>query len=409
VPCQHDSRVQAGSRQLPHKLRVLFAIGDMAGGGSQRQLLGILRLLDRSRFEPHLYLVSPGGELLPDVPADVPVYIFRDRPAGRHWLTRGHAWWNRILAFRARIADLAAVIREQQITVVYDRTYHMTLAAAPAVRRTRARRVSVIVADPKQDFETNRERFAEYKRRLLRRAYHTADRVVAVSNGVRQAAIDYYGLPAEKIVTLHNFFDIERIDRQMHEPLPPADVKRAGCFEIVAAGRLHPQKGFGYLLDAVRDLVQERGRTQVHLRILGSGPLEAELRTTISRQALQSHVTLAGFRHNPLPYFRQADLFCLSSLYEGHPNALVEAMLCGVPVLATDCPSGPFEILVGGKFGRLVPPANPRALADAIEDALLHYPQWQSHVAAARTHIMETSSPAAGIQRLQDLLRSVVQ
>jgi glycosyltransferase involved in cell wall biosynthesis len=408
-PCQQDSRAQAGSRQLPHKLRVLFAIGDMAGGGSQRQLLGMLRLLDRSRFVPHLYLVSPGGELLPDVPADVPVYIFRDRPAGRQWLTRGHAWWNRILAFRARIADLAAVIREQQIDVVYDRTYHMTLAAGPAARRTRARRVSVIVADPKQDFDTNHERFAACKHRQLRRAYHTADRVVAVSNGVRQAAIDYYGLPVEKIVTLHNFFDIERIDRQMQEPLPPADVKRAGCFEIVAAGRLHPQKGFGYLLDAVRDLVQGRGRTQVHLRVLGSGPLEAELRTTISRQALQSHVTLTGFRHNPLPYFRQADLFCLSSLYEGHPNALVEAMLCGLPVLATDCPSGPREILAGGKFGRLVPPANPRALADAIEDALLHYPQWQSHVAAARTHIVETYSPAAGIQRLQDLLLSVAQ
>jgi glycosyltransferase involved in cell wall biosynthesis len=390
---------------LAEKLRVLLAIGEMSGGGSQRQLLEILRRFDRTRFTPQLYLVSPVGELLQEVPADVPVHSFQERSQGR---LSGDSWWRRILAFRARIVDLAAVLREQRIDVVYDRTYHMTLTTAGATRRRPTPRVSAIVTDPRQDFETNRERFRSVKRCLLRRAYRTADRVVAVSEGVRQAAIAHYALLPEQVVTHSNFFDIERIDRLMHEPLAPTELKQPGRFEIVAAGRLHPQKGFGHLLEAVRELVQ-RGRTQIHLRILGSGPLEQELRAYVAAHALEPYVTLAGFHENPLPYFQQADLFCLSSLYEGMPNALVEAMLCKVPVLATDCPSGPREILLDGKLGRLIQSGNSRALADAIDDAVLNYPLWQSCVVAARAHIKKTYSPLAGIQRLEELLFRVCQ
>ena len=388
---------------MSERLRVLFAIGEMSGGGSQRQLVGVLQRLDRNQFQPFLYLVSPGGELLPEVPADVQVVVFRDRWRQPWWSYPGQA-------HRACVRDLAAVLREQKIDVVYDRTYHMTLIAGPAARQAGVKRVSVIVTDPERDFAGNVERFRWIKGRLLRRAYQTADRVVAVSEGIRQAAIEYYGLQPDKVLTIYNLFDIERIDRLMAEPLPADQVaSQAGRFEIVAAGRLHPQKGFLYLLEAIRELVQQRGREQVHLRILGTGPQEAELRGFIAQHQLQLHVTLVGFRQNPLPYFRQANLFCLSSLYEGMPNALVEAMLCRVPVLSTDCPSGPREILQAGQLSRLVSPANSRALADAIEDALLRPDEWQSRVPAARAHIDQTFSPDAGIQRVEELLRGVAE
>jgi glycosyltransferase involved in cell wall biosynthesis len=385
---------------MPEKIRVLLAIGEFSGGGSQRQMVGILQRLDRTRFQPYLYLVSPGGELLPEVPADVPVFVF----AERHRQSR---WWYPGQAHAARVRDLAEVLRQEKIDVVYDRTYHMTLITAPATRRTQTARVSVIVADPRLDIDTNRERFRTIKRRLLKRAYRTADRVLTVSDGVRQAAMDYYDLPAERTATLYNFFDIERIDRLMAEPLPPVEQKQPGRFEIVAAGRLHPQKGFADLLAAVRELVHDRNQRQIHVRILGTGALESELLAYIAQHNLQSHVTLAGFRANPLPYFRQADLFCLPSLYEGMPNALVEAMLCRVPVLAADCPSGPREILQDGRLGQLIAPADPRALADAIGDAILHPDARQQLVPAAREHIQQRFSPATGIQALESLLADV--
>src|SRR5262249_24281289 len=143
----------------------------------------------------------------------------------------------------------------------------------------------------------------------------------------------------------------------MSQSLPATETRREGeWFEIVTAGRLHAQKGYIHLLEAIAELVHHRVRRQIHLRILGTGPLEAALKADIARLKLTGHVTLAGYIANPLPYYRQADLFCLSSLYEGMPNALVEAMLCQVPVLATDCLSGPGEILAGGRYGLLVPP-----------------------------------------------------
>jgi glycosyltransferase involved in cell wall biosynthesis len=388
---------------LADRIRVLFAIGEMSGGGSQRQLIGILQRLNRTRFEPQLYLVSPGGELLAEVPADVPVHVFAERCKQRRWFFPGQA-------HRARVRDLADVLTEQSIDLIYDRTYHMTLIAAGAVRRRPTKRVSVIVTDPQRDFATNPERFRAVKRLLLKRAYHSADRVAAVSEGVRRAAIEHYHLPPEKTLTLYNSFDIERIDRLMEERLPPGETHRGSdWFEIVAAGRLHPQKGFVYLLDAIRELIHERGRSNIHLRILGTGQQEPALRQKIDTCRVQSNVTLAGFRPNPLPYYRQADLFCLSSLYEGMPNALVEAMFCRVPVLATDCPSGPREVLDNGRLGRLVPSADSHALAAAIEDAAINRDQWRSLTASARSYIADKFAPRTSMELLEELFASLVQ
>jgi len=227
---------------------------------------------------------------------------------------------------------------------------------------------------------------------------------VGVSEGVRRAAANHYRLSESKTLTLYNSFDVERIDRLMVEPLPESDKRRGDRFEIVAAGRLHPQKSFVYQVDAIRQLVKERGHMQVHLRILGIGAQEAELQNYVAEQALAPYVTLTGFCANPLPYYRQADLFCLSSLYEGMPNALVEAMLCRVPVLATDCPSGPREVLADGRFGRLVPPANARAMADAIEDAIRRPDEWRAPVPEARAHIEREFSPQVAMKKLEELL-----
>ena len=397
------------------KVRVLLAIGEMSGGGSQRQLISILERIDRARFEPQLYVVSPGGELMGEVPGDVLVHVFGGEkslggapgpglvPAKgvvTRWLYPGQA-------HRARVLDLARVLEEEKIDVVYDRTYHMTLIAAGATKRRPTRRVSVIVTDPRRDFETNVERFRFIKRHLLRRAYQTADCVVAVSEGVRRAATTHYGLADEKTLTLYNAFDVERIDRLMAEKLPDGESRRPDQFEIVAAGRLHQQKGFLVLLDSVRRLVKELGLSQIHLRILGTGGQEGALRAYVAEHSLAGHVTLSGFRANPLPYFRQADLFCLSSLYEGMPNALVEAMLCRVPVLATDCPSGPGEVLEGGKWGRLVQPGDAGALAEAIEDAIRRPAEWRSLVAGARVRIERDFSSAVAMGKLEQLLAEV--
>jgi glycosyltransferase involved in cell wall biosynthesis len=229
---------------------------------------------------------------------------------------------------------------------------------------------------------------------------------VAVSEGVRLAVIDEYRLPADRVQTIYNILDLDRLDRLAGAGEPDCDGSR---FQIVAAGRLQFAKGYRYLLEALDELVNRRGRRQLLLHILGEGPLEAELKEFVAAHRLEQHVRFAAHVPNPYPYFRRAQLFCLPSLYEGMPNALIEALACRVQVLATDCPNGPREILAGGKHGRLVPPADAMALADAIDAVLLDHMQGRGLVTDARRHVEETFSVSAGMARLESLLLSAAR
>ncbi|MBT4868256.1 MAG: glycosyltransferase, partial [Planctomycetaceae bacterium] len=276
------------------KQRVLFAIYEMSGGGSQRQILGILTHLDRERFEPELYIVFDHGELLSEVPADVPVHIFERRNTAKIGKLPG-------AGFRLRARDLASVLDERQIHVIYDRTYHMTMLTAAATRLRPTPRISVIVTDPKLDFETNPEKFRMIKRRLLRNSYRDADIVAAVSDGVRIAAADYHRIPLNRIETVYNFYDVDQIDRMSREKLPGKDERSKDHFRVVAAGRLHRQKGFDVLIEAARKVVYEYGHQQLSLVILGTGESRSQFEVQIREARLQDHVRLAGFHINPLP------------------------------------------------------------------------------------------------------------
>ena len=147
-----------------------------------------------------------------------------------------------------------------------------------------------------------------------------------------------------------------------HPWLKPNDVPL-----IVAAGRLAPWKGFADLIDA---MALARADRQVRLLILGDGPLRDDLQRRIAAHGLVNAVQLLGYVENPLKYFARADVFALSSHVEGLPNVLVEAMMCGCTPVATDCPTGPREVLEDGRYGYLVKPRDPRSIADGIIKAL---------------------------------------
>jgi glycosyltransferase involved in cell wall biosynthesis len=136
---------------------------------------------------------------------------------------------------------------------------------------------------------------------------------------------------------------------------------------ILGAGRLQRQKDFPTLLRAFARLRQRR---PCRLLILGEGSGRAELEQLIAALGIGADVDLPGFQPAPYPFMRAASLFVLSSAWEGSPNVLTEAMALGTPVVATDCPSGPAEILAGGRFGALVPVGDDVALADAMARTL---------------------------------------
>jgi glycosyltransferase involved in cell wall biosynthesis len=385
------------------RLKVLFVIGTMSGGGAERQVIEILKHLDRARFEPLLYLATRAGELLDQVPADVPIHSFRDGATE----STGDALARKLkLSPLLRYLHLAKVLRRERIDVIYDRTYRATLDAAGATWFRPTPRVSCCVIDPQPELELHAGR-SRIVWRLARSAYRRASLVLANSEALRQRVIDYFQLPADRVARCQNLLSLDELDRRAAEPASGYPAVSENVFTIVTAGRLHPQKGFSYLLEAIRDLVYDRHRS-LHLSILGTGEQEAELRDQIRSCGLESNVTLAGFVPNPVAWFRQSRLFVLPSLYEGFPNALLEAVACGTPALSTDCHCGPAEILDHGRRGTLVPPANAKALADAIESVMDTYPDCQLRAMAARDDVRSRYDASSGIRELEDDLQRVV-
>jgi glycosyltransferase involved in cell wall biosynthesis len=153
--------------------------------------------------------------------------------------------------------------------------------------------------------------------------------------------------------------------------------------------------------------VRDGGCERILLHILGIGSHEAQLRAQVAERGLGNHVRFEGFQENPYGFYRKADLFCLASIYEGMPNVLLEALTCRTPVLSTDCPTGPREILDGGRFGRLVPPKHVEALADGIRDVMQNPTNGVTKAAAARTDIERTFSLTARIGELEEILGEV--
>lgn len=143
--------------------------------------------------------------------------------------------------------------------------------------------------------------------------------------------------------------------------------QNSGCPIIIAAGALEPWKGFSDLIHAIKYLELQQ---KVKLLILGDGSLKDELHDLISSLHLQDSVKLTGFIENPLSYFKEADVFVLSSYVEGLPNVLVEAMMAGCTPVSTDCPTGPREVLNNGEYGYLSPMRNPKELANSIKKAI---------------------------------------
>ena len=184
--------------------------------------------------------------------------------------------------------------------------------------------------------------------------------VICISKGIEKE-IEDYSIEARRVVTIHNAFDVEHIRALADEPIPiPA------TDYIIHVGRDEEQKRIDVLLEAFR-LV----RDPVSLVLVGRHT--ERLPRLIAQMGLADRVHLAGFQSNPFPWMRHARLLVLSSDYEGFGNVLVESLICGTPVVSTDCPCGPSEILTGDLARGLVPRRNPEAMAVAIRD-LLHNP-----------------------------------
>lgn len=184
---------------------------------------------------------------------------------------------------------------------------------------------------------------------LIRMLYNRADAIVAVSSGIKNELIKEFHLKDDKVITIENGCNIKALKQQAKGLWDKEDSVLEGKRLLVTAGRLTEQKGQWHLIRAFSKVIEKEN--DVVLLILGAGPLENYLKQLVGQCGIQDKVIFKGFVSNPYKYINKADAFILSSLYEGYPYAMTEAVCLGIPCIATDFQTGAREILAPGLVG----------------------------------------------------------
>lgn len=324
----------------------------LAGGGAERSLLHVAVGM-AERFDVDVVLAKRAGPLLDEVPdhitlvdlgasrtagAVVPLarYLRRVRPSGMiSGITHGNV-----------VALVAARLARATLPVVVSEQSHLTTGVAHAIRA--------------------RDRLTPA---LMRRVYPWAAAVAAVSHGVADDLVHRVGLAPDSVTVAYNPVLTNDLERQAGHSLDHPWFGPNHPPVVLAVGRLTAQKDFPTLLHA---LALVRKQRNIRAVILGEGEERSALEALVLHLGLEGAVDMPGFVENPYPYFRAAAVLALSSRWEGLPTVLLEALALGTQVVATDCPSGPREILEDGALGELVPMEAPPAMAAAILAALDH-------------------------------------
>lgn len=386
----------------PAKAAVAFLLKDLKGGGVQTMTVAIANAFAERGHRVELLVCKPDGPARERVADSINIVAIPASPRPLARLTALRAdpaglttLWRPILATREtsgtlrHLPGLVAYLREQQPQALYTGTPYMNVEAALACQlagrlaatSTQATGTRLIISEH-NDLSRGHPLGSGWRKRhlppLLARYYRRADAIVAVSKGVADDLMQRTGLPAERLQVIYNAVVTPELAKRALEPLEFPWFAAGEPPVILGVGRLGRAKDFPTL---VRALAAVRKTRPARLLILGeatnarrSAKRKAELDELAGELGIESHIRLQGFVDNPFPYMRQAAVFALSSLYEGFGNVLVEAMACGTPVVSTDCPSGPAEILEQGRYGPLVPVGDHQAMAAAILDILAKPP-----------------------------------
>ncbi|MDR7921524.1 glycosyltransferase [Thermosynechococcus sp. HY213] len=332
--------------------RIAIFLPSLAGGGAERVMVTLANGFAARGYAVDLVLASAVGPYLKDVAPAVRVVDLR---AGRVI----KALWPLVRYLRCErpLAMLSAMNHANVVAILARRL------AAASTRLVVSERTTISVEVARARGLAARAVYA-----LVPRLYPKADGIVAVSRDAARDLERFAKLPAGSVRAIYNPFDLERIERLAHEPVPHPWLQPGQVPVVLAIGRLTEEKNFTALLQAFAQL---RARRDARLLILGEGELREELEQLSHALGLGSDVLqMPGFVANPFAYLSRAALFVLSSRWEGLPGVLIEAMACGTPVVSTDCPSGPREILEDGRWGRLVPVGDVEALTRAMEETL---------------------------------------
>ncbi|HVC02267.1 MAG TPA: glycosyltransferase [Steroidobacteraceae bacterium] len=332
---------------------ITLFLPSLDGGGAERVFVQLANAFGRFGLNVHLALAAVRGPYLQEVDACV------------HIVDLGGGGVLRVLP------SLSRHIKSARPVAILSALDHANIVAIVANTMTR-RNTRCVISTRSVPMAVYRE--ASFPRRhvlpfLMRATYRYADRVIANSRAVAMDLIEHFGVPQERVSVIYNPLDVDSIQRLGCERVENRWLSENETPLILGVGSLTALKDFPTL---IRAFAKVRTTDACRLAILGEGPDRRKLENLVAELALERHVHLPGFVRNPFAWMHRAAVLVSSSLTEGCPNVVMQALACGTPVVCTDCNGGSAEILEGGKWGALVPIRDPTTMAAAIVKSMHH-------------------------------------
>lgn len=333
--------------KIDPETKLAIFLPSLVGGGAERAMLNLAHgLVDRG-CKVDLVLAQAKGPYLREVQESVRIV---DLKASRVIMS---------------LSTFARYLRREQPKALISAMDYANIIAIWA--RRLAGNPSQLLVNEQNTISRSARSSTRWRQRmvphLVKRFYPWADYIVGNSQGVADDLSQVTGFPPERVLILYNPVVTPELQEKALAPLNHPWFEAGQPPVVLAIGRLTKQKDFPTL---IRAFAQAHHTRPSRLLILGEGPDRPALEALVKELGLKDDVALPGFVENPYAYMNRASLYVLSSKWEGLPTVLIEALFCGPPIIATDCPSGPREILADGKHGTLVPVEDVTALTQAI-------------------------------------------
>lgn len=306
------------------KKSLFILLPNLEPGGAEHVVMMLLNYFDRTVFKMTLIVIDSGdGNLRPKVPADIRLIALNKRRV------------------RSALPALITLLRLNKPDIIFSNLSHLNLGLAmckcwlPPNSNLVVRESNIISQNVRL------YSFSFVFKLLYKIFYKNIDIIICQSDEMADDLRQYYNIPSRKIRTINNPLDILSLQKRAGEFVP----KRTSEYVFVACGRLDYQKGFDLLLHSLSDL----SNPNWVLWMIGEGKLARELRELSADLGISDKVTFLGFKENPYPYLKYADLFILSSRFEGIPNVVLESLALKTPVIATPAPGGVTALLSKSK------------------------------------------------------------